>query len=218
MNKQTVKAMLADDDDGAVLAFAQKDFPLLMRRLIAITYDKTDPIGWRAIEVVGKSCGAIQDEDPAAVRSLAQRLLWMMRDESGNNPGSAPELLGEMVRNCPDALSDIPPIIASFQDELMLRRGVARALYRIAVVRPDLVQQSDDFWRSLLRDADPGVRANAVLAVAALQREGLSDIMTERADDRASVQVYRNGRLETVTVAALAGEAALNVGRRERHG
>jgi len=203
MDKNTAKRLLAESDYAPFEEAARRDFALVSRRLMAYTYDKTQEIGWRAIRALGAICGAVVSQDPAVVRTLAQRLLWMMRDESGNNPGSAPEILGEMVRACPDALNDIAPIIASFEDEEMLRPGVVWALYRIAEVRPDLVSQPAEFFERLLGDRNAVVRANAVLAVSALGMRELANLSAVQ-NDHSAVMVYFKGTLQETTVAALA--------------
>ena len=124
MQRKEILLLLEEKKYDEVTALAKKDIRGLFRLLISITYDKSDVLCWRAIEVTGIIAGEIAKTSPDVIRNLAQRLLWMLRDESGNNISSAPEMLGEIVRNSPDSFADIAPVIASFHDELMLKPGV----------------------------------------------------------------------------------------------
>lgn len=180
------------------------------RTLISLSYDKDDVLSWRAIEGVGVIAGELAKHDEAKIRNLAQRLLWMMRDESGNNVGSAPELLGEIVRNSPDRFADIAPIIASFHDEVMLRRGVLFALIRIAEVRPDLLSGTPlSFLPEFLEDKDPFIRAYAVLLAGRLGRTDLLDAIVSQETDTGAVTLYRDGGLAVLSVGQIAGETVI---------
>jgi hypothetical protein len=190
------------------------DRPGSLRILLSLTYDKKAVLGWRAIEAVGLVAGEVARKDAGAVRGLVQRLLWMMRDESGNNPGSAPELLGEIVRNCPDEFPDIPPIIASFADEEMLRCGVISALIRIGEVRTDLVRPLSHFAGQWLRDENAVVRAQAVMFAGILGlREYVSEIESLQPDD-SPVALYRDGTLKDLTLGKIAGRTVIIINKK----
>ena len=197
----------------------QKDFEGLLglarghkgifRVLVSLTYDMSDVVSWRAIEAIGLIAGERAKTDAAAVRVLVQRILWMMREESGNNPWSAPALLGEIGRNSPDEFDDIAPIIVSFHDEEILRRGVLRAVVRIGEVRPDLVEFASTVVGQYLRHPDPLTRYYAVLAAGRLMLVDLLPAVEALRDDAAEVTIYRGGELETARLATLAEETAI---------
>lgn len=181
----------------------------IFRTLISLTYDRESLVCWRAIEALGILAGLTIKNDPDVVRNLVQRLLWMMRDESGNNAGSAPEILGEIVRNCPDDLSDMPPILASFHEEEMLRKGVLRGLWRIAEARPDLCAAASALIMAYLRDNDPEVRAYAVLLAGAL---GLKEFIVQIEGlypDVSPVRIYAGGRLSSLLLGKIAEETVI---------
>lgn len=204
MNKQEIRQLLEQQDYARLAQHARADFSGCMRRLVSLTYDKTDQACWRAIDAIGRICGQINRDNPSQVRTFAQKLLWMMRDESGNNPGSAPEILGEMVRNCPESLADIAPIILSFEDELMLRRGIVWAAFRIAEAAPAILDMGTDRCLAFLRDPDPYVRAFAILASGALGNAAVSDILQELRDDGSMIAMYENGQIRQKTVGMIA--------------
>jgi hypothetical protein len=181
----------------------------LFRTLISLTYDKNEPLCWMAIEAIGVIAGKIVKSDLAAVRSLVQRLLWMMRDESGNNPGSAPEILGEIVRNAPDEFADIVLIIASFHDEEMLRPGVLRAILRIGEVRPEIVMSLSSLAGEYLKDSDALTRAYAALLAGGLGLHELIVAIESLVNDSSIVRIFRDGDFDTLTVGKIAEEIVI---------
>ena len=203
MQRKEILPLLEEKKYDEITALAKKNIRGLFRVLISITYDKSDVLCWRAIEATGIIAGEIAKTSPEMIRNLAQRFLWMLRDESGNNISSAPEMLGEIVRNSPDSLADIAPVIASFHDELMLRPGVLRAIFRIGEVRPDLIGVSAEFTDPFLRDEDPLVRAYAVLISGAYKLKGALPAVSALKDDSSIVTLYSDGGFLSMSVGQL---------------
>lgn len=206
--RQTIVSYLEDKDFAALKELYKKESSVI-RHLISLTYDRKKTLCWRAIEAIGIVSSAMNSDE---ARKLAQRVLWMMREESGGNPWSAPDILGEIVRAHPDALSDIAPIIASFHDEGIFTEGVLKAIGRIAEARPGLSEPFKDIISGYLDDTAPPVRGCAVyamgrlLAIAAERpgQKGLETIAGESLNDRAELDFYLDGDLKRVTVAELA--------------
>jgi len=206
VQRKEIIPFLEEKKYDEIAEIAKKNTRGMFRLLIGISYDKRDVLCWRAIDVTGIIAGEIAKTNPDVVRNLAQRLLWMLRDESGNNPSSAPEMLGEIVRNSPDAFADIAPVIASFHDEVMLRQGVLRAIFRIGEVRPDLIGVSGDFIEAFLRDEDPVVRAYALLIAGAYKLRETLPVISARKDDVDAVTLYRDGDFFSVSVGDIAAK------------
>ncbi len=177
--------------------------------LISCTYDKERLVCWRAIEALGLLSADTAKADAAEARNLAQRLLWMMREESGNNAWSAAEILGEIVRNSPDDFSDLAPIIASFHDEELFRRGVMRALLRIGEKRPDLVLPSAAFVGQYLADPDAVVRCYAVLIARQLKLNGLRPALEELRSDQSEAAIYSDGDFRMHRIGKIAEETVI---------
>jgi hypothetical protein len=206
VRRKKIIPLLEEKKYDEMVEMAKKDTKATFRLLIGITYDKTDILCWRAIEVSGIIAGEIAKTNPDVIRTLAQRLLWMLRDESGNNLSSAPEILGEIVRNSPDTFADIAPVIASFHDEVMLRQGVLRAIFRIGEVRPDLISVPLEFLESFLRDEDPAVRAYALLIAGAYKLRGPLPVISALIDDRDTITLYSDGDFISVGVGQIAAK------------
>jgi hypothetical protein len=206
MQKKEILPLLEEKKFDEITASAKNDIRGLFRLLISIAYDKSTVLCWRAIEATGLISGEIAKASPEVIRNLAQRLLWMLRDESGNNISSAPEMLGEIVRNSPDLFADIAPVIASFYDELMLKPGVLRAIFRIGEVRPDLISVSAEFTGPFLRDEDPLVRAYALLISGAYKIRDTLPAVSALRNDSNIVTLYSDSDFVSVNVGQLAAK------------
>lgn len=215
MDKKEIIRLLEAEDHQSLVGLAECDPQGLFRRLIGLTYDKNDIVCWRAIEALGMVSGLVNRQRPELVRNLAQRLLWMMRDESGNNPGSAPEMLGEIVRNSPEAFADIAPIVGSFDDELMLRKGVLRALWRIAGIRPELVCIREESVQEFLGDADPAVRSYAVMLAGLKKMKALQSDLERLLQDTTEAVWYDQGGFRSRRLSDLAEQEISRLGGQE---
>jgi hypothetical protein len=204
---------LLEEKSFSELIEASKSGRGIFRTLLSLSYDKESLLCWRAIEATGIVAGRLSREDAGWARNLVQRLLWMMRDESGNNVGSAPEILGEIVRNSPDEFSDIAPIIASFHDEAGLRRGVLRALQRIAEVRTDLCGTASADVAEYIHSEDAYVRAYAVLLAGTMALKELAPAIAGLSGDSCSVTIYRQGELQSHTVGEIAEETLVKLNK-----
>jgi hypothetical protein len=179
----------------------------VVRRLIALTYDRDDVMSWRAMEAVGRIAGALPPEEG---RELIQRVLWMMREESGTNAWSAPYILGEILRENPEPYEDIVPVLASFHEEEFFAAGVLWALLRIAQRRPRLVEPHAGVAREHISSPDPAARGYAALLMGVLGMEFALEIF---AGDETEIPLYRDGSLERKPLAELASEARHAAGK-----
>ncbi len=216
MQKSEIRELLGSYNLQPVVDAAKKDRSII-RMLISLVYDKEDVQSWRAIEAIGIVSGEIAQTNTDVVRNLSQRFLWMLREESGNGPGSAPEMLGEIVRNSPDAFADIGQVLTSFHDEKMLRRGVMRAIWRICEKRPDLLCMTQELMEQklYLHDEDELVRAYALMIAGTLGRRDLLPVMEELRNDQSPVRFYDQGKFTQTTVAEIANKVYAGLTGRE---
>lgn len=206
--KERIIRLLEEKNYSELLEVAEREQGIF-RTLLSLTYDKEDLICWRAIESVGLIAGEIAKTDPGIVRNLAGRLLWSIREESGGIGWSAPEILGEIVRNSPDEFSDLVPIIASFHEENMLRCGVFRAIVRIAEVRPDLAKSSSTFIKLYLRHEDALVRAYAVMLTGRLGLKEYTAEIEMHLGDSNVIKIYEKGDFKISTVGQIAEQTVI---------
>ncbi len=217
MQKAELIKLLQDYRLDEIVAASTKDRSII-RMLTSLVYDKEDVRSWRAIEAIGVVSGEIARTRPDVIRNLSQRFLWMLREESGNGPGSAPELLGEIVRQTPDAFSDIGQVVTSFHDEKMLRRGVMRAIWRIIDVRPDLLSITDELMQHMLylRDEDATVRAYALMIAGKLGMDMFLPVVKDLTGDGSQVRIYDKGEFLETTIAEIARNVCAGMAGGER--
>jgi len=176
----------------------------VVRVLISMSYDKEDVVTWRAIEAVGAIASAIADDQIDIIRDTVRRLIWSMTDECGGIGWSAPEILGEIIRNKPDAFSEIIPIVWSFRDEGLFKASALWAMVRIAEIRPDLVNFIVKDLPEMLRDNDPNVRGYAVWVSGKLNYSPTLKDMQELMRDESIVKYYEDGEFSQKKVCDLA--------------
>jgi hypothetical protein len=175
--------------------------------LISLTYDKKNIIAWLAIEAIGRYTAELAESDPETVRHTVERLLWMIRDESGGIGWSAPEILGEIVRNNQKLCSDIAPVIISFHEEPPLRAGVLRAAGRIGKSNTEMADYAGPVILSYLNSKDNFVRGYAAWALGELGiTEGFSGLEKLKSDTD-TFTMYREGKLQEKTIGEIAQQA-----------
>jgi hypothetical protein len=165
----------------------------VLRVLLSLTYDKTTLSTWRAIEAVGRLA---QLMGPLEARQAAERLLWMMREESGGNPWSGPELLGEIIRARAGELQDLLPVLASFHEEPIFTEGVLWALGRVAQVAPGLVAPFEPLARMYLASPQAALRGRALLLLRTLGKGAQGPLHCPKEQ----FVIYHEGALRVLTV------------------
>lgn len=179
----------------------------LVTLLISLSYDRSDVVSWRAMEAIGLITAGLSGEDPEFVRNVVNRLLWMIRDESGGIGWSCPDILGEIVRNNPDLCGDIATVVASFHDEEMLRPGVMLAIGRIGNIHSYFYDFAAPIVTSYLNDPDPATRAYAAYAAGELNIPGAAERLEGMRKDTHTVPFYEGGVLKDQTAGKIADTA-----------
>lgn len=203
--KNNIKEALLKPDFDSIVSMALKE-KRVFRILISLAYDKTELICWRAIEAIGKAAGALKKKDPDFVRSIVQRLLWSLSEESGGIGWSAPDMLGEIVINAPDVFPDIPPIILSFKDEESFLPGVLWAMGRIAKAGINGLDRNlcSDIIIGSLNDKSPFVRGIAIWAASMLKMMELKDKVSSLLKDDEIFLLYEDHDLKEISVKEMA--------------
>lgn len=199
--KEEIRSALLEGNFAKVVQHAMEN-KKVFSILISFTYDKESILCWRAIEAVGKAAGAVAGRDPSTVRTIVQRLLWSMGEESGGIGWSAAEMLGEIVINTPDTCSDIPPILLSFKDEESFLPGVLWSIGRIAGAGIHNGEGAEELVIQSLSHRSPLVRGLALSAVSAFKI--MSDEVESLIRDGERFRVYEDRELVEKTVGGTA--------------
>ncbi len=205
LKKQIITTLEAQDYESL--------FPLLsehnrtMRIIISLTYDKQKILAWRAIEGIGILSKAIAVKNTQEVRNLANRLLWMIRDESGGIGWSSPEMLGEIVKNNPELCADIAPIIISFSFEEPLLPGVLWAAGRVGEAHRELMLPSVEDILPFLEHSSPLIRGLTAWAVGKIGVKNPPATLKKLASDSNSISIYDNGTITETGINIIASAA-----------
>ncbi|HEC96681.1 MAG TPA: hypothetical protein ENI58_00745 [Nitrospirae bacterium] len=204
--KRRVKEMLLKGDTKGLSALVEKHARTISV-LISLSYDKESVLTWRAIEAIGPLVKEVTDKSSGAGRIIVQRLLWSITEESGGIGWSAVEMLGEVVRSCPDGYNDLTPIIMGLFDEEIFRTGVLHAICRISEKKPIPLNAAAGLLNKALIDKDPEVRGSALLTLQCLQRTTQVEVpeaVKELIHDNSKIKVYCDGELTERTIMELA--------------
>lgn len=156
----------------------------IVKYLISISYDKSELVAWRSIEAMGVFVASVSSHSPEFGRLTLRRLFWSITDESGGIGWSAPEMIGEIVRNDPEKYHDIPQILWANIDEEFLQKGIIWAFGRISETAPELVYFSIPELKELCVKAKPDVRLYAAWALCKF------GIIPELAQDSENITTY----------------------------
>ncbi len=206
--KKRVRDLLLKGDVRGLSALAE-EYPRAISVLISLSYDKESILTWRTIEVIGSLVREVTDKSASAGRIIVQRLLWSITEESGGIGWSAIEMLGEIVRHCPDSYDDLIPIIIGLFDEEIFREGVLYAICRISERNPVPLNSAAGLLNKALVDKDPKVRGRALLTLQCLKRTmqvEVPEVVGELVHDNSKIKVYCDGELIERTIRELAEE------------
>jgi len=94
-----------------------------------------------------------------------------------------------------------------------LQRGLVWGIGRLAEARRDLLEkwEAPAYLLPYLDSEDPEVRGLAARALGILQVEGAKGKLAVLKNDSSGVLLYDKGKLETMTVGELAGEALASI-------
>lgn len=208
--KQKFEELLGEGRMYEALELA-KGNPGALRTLISLTYDKSGVTSWRAMQTIGDMTVGLPSDK---VRNIIQRMLWMMREESGTNPWSAAEIISEILRAEAEPFKDIVPIVVMFHDEPLLRQGSLWCLHRLGQVRPELVEPYVEVAREYLHAQRPVDRGAALLAIGTLRDRASDTHVRGLLNDNAGFSYYDGAQMVDATIGQVAAMALQSLGER----
>lgn len=191
--------------------------------LFTALLDRDEDVRWRAVVAFGKVLERLADARPEAARTIMRRIIWSLNEESGNIAWFAPQAFGEILAGHPLLAREYHRLLLSYVREhaacddnylelCALRRGAWWGVARLAQARPELAEPALPDLIRALDDADPETRGLAALALGRLADRPGADAALSRlralAADDASFRLWRDDRVQTASVGALAEEAA----------
>jgi AraC family transcriptional regulator of adaptative response/methylated-DNA-[protein]-cysteine methyltransferase len=136
-NLPTLRGWLLEAEYDSILELASR-VKRILSLLTALAYDIDISVSEHAITATGLAAKIIAERDPEYVRNYLLRLFWLVSDESGGICWRAPELIGEILYNCPNFEQFFPMLISLLdlekEDILSFLPGTLWAIGRVAQV------------------------------------------------------------------------------------
>ena len=129
--------------------------PTAVRYLQGRLWDANPEIRSLAASALGAAAAA----HPELGRELLRRALWALNDESATNGEPMLPAVGEIGRRSPELIAPFVGPLTSYLWDDGLRPGILDALWRMAEVAPELVDEVRDCLIEFENTNDPGQRA-----------------------------------------------------------
>ncbi|WP_417911042.1 DVU0298 family protein [Candidatus Electronema sp. PJ] len=227
-DKQQILDLLHNDNlaemQQALAKFAAKE---VVNTLFAAICRSEEQLRWHAIAAMGWTVSQLAEQDREEARIIIRRLLWSLNEESGGIGWGAPEALAEILCQHHGLAEEYVHMLLSymrpdgeeahqdgnFLEHEALQRGLLWAAGRLAQGQQDLVLakgMADDLPQ-YLDSPDATVRGLAARAIGLLGSCPCLEKLRQLTADQATLRVYDQGCLNTVTVGELASQAVANL-------
>jgi HEAT repeat protein len=188
-----------------LLAIAAEDTRII-RDLQRLLYSIDRLIRWRAADLLGKASAIIARKDPGTISRLIQGLLTSLTDTAASSWGSL-DALGDIISNSPQKFAGYIPHLYQLTADRSLLPDILRALGKISAKQPDLIRKSAYQLLPLLKDPEPKIRGHAAVILGNVGASEAREDLTKLLNDSATLDIYRDGIIETVTLAQVTSEA-----------
>jgi hypothetical protein len=204
-SREKVQGYVSDNNIAELIALAEEDSRVLSE-LQRMLYTPDENSRWRIIEIFGQVCGKVGKKRPDVVSKFLSRLL-----ESAKYPGAsawgALEASSTIISNNPDLFGEYSEAVLSFLRDKNYLKEATWAIGRIAAAKPDLVRYALRALSSFLEDTDPTLRGYAAWALGNFGYSDPVDKLIKLETDENKISIYKEGKLQELTVSRLAKEA-----------
>lgn len=182
-----------------------------------------DQVHWHGVICMGIYVARLADADMEEARIVMRRMLWSLNDESGGIGWGIPEAMAEVMKCHQGLAREYIHMLISYMREdgselfqdgnylehEALQRGLLWGIGRLAETRPDMLRERGVVPDLLpyLDSPDPAVRGQAVRNLGLLHAVETVERIIPLVKDAHEFTLYRDNRLQTVTVGMLAEEA-----------
>lgn len=222
--KNTVLHLLRTKSTAAVLAeLAQYPPEGLLNALFSGICHANEKIKWSAVAALGATVSRLADQDMEAARVVMRRFMWSLNDESGGIGWGIPEALAECLAGHQALAAEYTHILVSFMREdgfyleyPPLQQGLMWGVGRLAMVRPDLLQQkkASCYLLPYLDSPDIVVRALAARALGLLREEKALARIEALLGDPTEIRLFQNLMLQNVSAGSLAHQAIQHINKK----
>ena len=211
LKKDIRRLLVADDFQTALAAFDHMVERRAVNPLVSCFYDTDLLVRWHAISAFGRVLTNLADKDMEAARIVMRRLMWNLNDESGGIGWGSPEAMGETMALHAGLADQYTHILiayinpdGNFLEHEVLQRGLLWGLGRLAQKRPERLQPAAHYLHPFLESHDPFHRGLAAWGLGALRDATAMPLIKSLTDDKTTVSLYRDLRMQLYTVGELA--------------
>jgi len=190
----------------------------LIAAFFAALNEAASPVKWRAVTAFALNTGRIAARDLEKARVVIRRCMWNLNDESGGIGWGVPEAMGESLALDRRLADEFHSVLVSYVLEdgeadnhlefAPLRKGAWWGIARLAEARPELVNPAlPRLLAAAGREVEPDIIALACLLFGRLGDAAAAPFIRGHLDSTHHIELYRDGKLETLETGALAREA-----------
>lgn len=204
-SREKVQDYVSNNKLEELIALAEEDSRVLSE-LQRMLYTPDENSRWRIIEIFGQVCGKVGKKRPDVVSKFLSRLL-----ENAKYPGAsawgALEAGGTIISTNPDLFGEYSEAVLSFLTDKNYWKETTWAIGRIAAAKPNLVRYALRALSLFLEDTDPTLRGYAAWALGELRYNDVINTLKKLETDENKISIYKEGKLQELTVSRLAKEA-----------
>ncbi len=211
LKKDIHRLLVTDDFQTALAAFDHMVERQAVNPLLSFFYDIDPIVRWHAITAFGRVLTNLAHKNMEGARIVMRRLMWNLNDESGGIGWGSPEAMGETMALHAGLADQYTHILiayinpnGNFLEHEVLQRGLLWGLGRLAHARPERLEPAAPFLHPFLESHDPIHRGLAAWSLGALQDASAIPLIKPFTEDKTTVSLYRDLRIQQVTVGELA--------------
>lgn len=208
MPEQQVYNLLLQRDSPRLLDLCEKD-KHLWRVLWATLYDADECLRYPAIEAVAKMMGRWwQADHKERVREYVRRLLWSLRDESGEMGWSAPQTIAEIIVSIPELLEPYGSMMIhrAFEEPTLIAGGLW-GMGRLGTSIGEAVESLEDSILGIFQTEDIEILGLAAWAMGEVRFEAALPYLEGLRSRKEPSQIYIDGQFYQKPIGQWAEEA-----------
>ncbi len=205
LQKGEVETLVSEYRLDTLLEAAEQDNRII-RHLKRLLYSVDLLPRMKAADALGQVSAVIAERDPGIISRLLQGFFTSIADTAASSWGAL-DAAGEIIRNSPEHYAGFIPQIYQLTRDSAMVTGVLRTLGRIAEVQPDPIRKTTFRFLPLLQHEDPEIRGYALVLLGNLKAFEAKEDLAALQDDPASLDIYREGTIQKMTIGQLASDA-----------